>query len=97
MYSCPEEKIVAEKLTMVHNRMNVCNFAYDTRTAMLNENLDEYIDELEDNLLLEGELKSCERTSEYIRYELNAIYEEEDLALIDLVSDYRRYEAYVKE
>jgi hypothetical protein len=97
MYSCPEERIVAEKLDMVHNRMNVCNLAYDTRTAMLHADLDEYIDELEYDLLLKGELKSCEAASEYIIQQLEEIKHQEKLALIDIARDYRYYEGYVKE
>jgi hypothetical protein len=38
-FSCPEERIVAEKLDMVLNRKIIAELAYDTRTALLNKDI----------------------------------------------------------
>lgn len=70
-YSCPEERIVAENLALIDNHINICNLAYDTRTAMLHEDLDAFIDEKESILLFKGELKSCNKAASYLTEELN--------------------------
>lgn len=86
-YSCPEERIVAENLALIDNHINICNLAYDTQTAMLQEDLNAFINEKESILLLKGEVKSCNVAAECLMDVLQDLYTKQNncLDLIQLI------------
>lgn len=55
-YNSIEEFIISEHFSNLYNRINICNLAVDTKLAMLYEDLDAKIAELESNYRYEREL-----------------------------------------
>lgn len=81
-YSCPEERIVAEKLTLVHNRMIVADIICDTNLVTFvypNDSIEDIIENFKEQRFNSKNSKVEELISNFINEELSILEEEETL------------------
>lgn len=78
--------------------MNICNLAYDTSLVMKygDNDLDILIQQVEEEMILKFQYKSCGLIAEHLEKVLSTLYFEEDLNREILQKEFASYKNYVK-